>query len=605
MQDASAELQFLSGIRVVDFTQFEAGPSCTEALAWLGAEVVKIENPKIGDPGRRLRPGHPDDDPYYFQVFNANKKSITVNLKSPRGLELVKDLLRKADVCVENMAPGTIERLGLGYDVVRELNPGIIYCQVKGFGTGSPYEKNLAFDMIAQATGGTISVTGEKGRMPVKPGLSLGDTGTGMTMAITILGALYRRAATGEGHRLQVAMQDAMLHYMRTNFSTQARSGKAVERDGTRSGGGSNAPSGLYPCAPGGPNDYVWIMTSRANPEHWSRLMQGHGPRGTDPRSALRHAARARPARRGARHDHPRMDHDADQARGDGSGRQCRHPRRRRVRHDGADQRPELRAARHHAGHAASQAQAIQDASMAGPRRRQAAARDGITDAGPAHRRGADNLARLSEAEVKALHGEGVVRSRPSTTRRDRYNPVLPGAEGPLESGGPTASGGSRRRGKGETCVFCACPGEGRAASPFYVCYEKPFYICYEKPFYICYEIRNGPTSAQPSSPGMSHHPALILTFRFRLSPHVDQDLLNLLMQPREHIYTHRHACYELTLYSFGRHMAIFRRLRNSTEQRGLDETKIHIRDALRHTDIRIVGRARVSQELVRISGAR
>jgi len=277
MPDVSTELQFLSGIRVVDFTQFEAGPSCTEALAWLGAEVVKIETPKTGDPGRRLRTGQPDDDPYYFHMFNANKKSITVNLKSPRGLELVKNLLLKADVCVENMAPGTIERLGLGYDVVRELNPGIIYCQVKGFGTGSPYEKNLAFDMIAQATGGTISVTGEKGRMPVKPGLSLGDTGTGMTMAITILGALFRRAATGEGHRLQVAMQDAMLHYMRTNFATQARSGKAVERDGTHSCGGSNAPSGLYPCAPGGLNDYVWIMTSRANPEHWSRLCKVMG----------------------------------------------------------------------------------------------------------------------------------------------------------------------------------------------------------------------------------------------------------------------------------------------------------------------------------------
>ena len=131
--------------------------------------------------------------------------------------------------------------------------------------------------MIAQATGGTISVTGEKGRGPVKPGLSLGDTGTGMTMAISILGALHKRAKTGEGHRLQVAMQDAMLHYMRTNFSTQARSGKAVERDGTHSGGGSNAPSGLYPCAPGGPNDYVWIMTSRANPEHWARLCKVMG----------------------------------------------------------------------------------------------------------------------------------------------------------------------------------------------------------------------------------------------------------------------------------------------------------------------------------------
>ena len=288
MSDMSTELDFLAGIKVVDFTQFEAGPSCTEALAWLGAEVVKIENPGSGDPGRRLRKGQPDDDPYYFHMFNANKKSIALNLKSPRGLEIVKDLLRKADVCVENMAPGTIERLGLGYDDVRAINPGIIYCQVKGFGTGSPYEKNLAFDMIAQATGGTISVTGERGRQPVKPGLSLGDTGTGMTMAISILGALHKKQKTGEGHRLQVAMQDAMLHYMRTNFSTQARSGKAVERDGTRSGGGSNAPSGLYPCAPGGLNDYVWIMTSRANPEHWTRLckVMGREDLTADPRFA-------------------------------------------------------------------------------------------------------------------------------------------------------------------------------------------------------------------------------------------------------------------------------------------------------------------------------
>ncbi len=277
MPNNSADYDFLAGVRVVDFTQFEAGPSCTEALAWMGAEVVKIENPGVGDPGRRLRPGQPDDDPYYFQQMNANKKSITVNLKSPEGLALVKDLLRKADITVENMAPGTIERLGLGYEDVKAINPGIVYCQIKGFGEGSPYVKNLAFDMIAQAMGGTISVTGEKGRQPVKPGISLGDTGTGMTMAVTILAALRKRDKTGEGCRLQVAMQDAMMHYMRTNFATQARSGKAVERDGTRSGGGSNAPSGLYPCAPGGSNDYVWIMTSRGNPEHWVRLCKAMG----------------------------------------------------------------------------------------------------------------------------------------------------------------------------------------------------------------------------------------------------------------------------------------------------------------------------------------
>src|SRR5216684_5811545 len=145
MDGIGVELDCLEGVRVVDFTQFEAGPSCTEVLAWLGAEVVKIENPKTGDPGRRLRPGHPDDDPYYFQQFNANKKSITLNLKAQEGLAIVKDLLRKADITVDNMAPGTIERLGLGYDEVKKLNPLIIFCSIQGFVTGSKYEKGLAF----------------------------------------------------------------------------------------------------------------------------------------------------------------------------------------------------------------------------------------------------------------------------------------------------------------------------------------------------------------------------------------------------------------------------------------------------------------------------
>ena len=274
MTENTAEFKFLSGIKIVDFTQFEAGPSCTEALAWLGADVVKIENPKMGDPGRRLRPGQPDNDPYYFHVFNANKKSITVNLKSEKGLSLVKDMLRKADVCIENFAPGAIERLGLGYDVVKAINPGIIYAQVKGFGEGSPYEKNLAFDMIAQACGGTFSVTGEADGPPTRPGISLGDTGTGMLMAITILGALFKRRETGEGHRLQVAMQDAIMHYMRINFATQGLTGQAAKRGGSKVPGVNNAPMGLYPCAPGGPNDYVYIMTSRANPDHWDRLLK-------------------------------------------------------------------------------------------------------------------------------------------------------------------------------------------------------------------------------------------------------------------------------------------------------------------------------------------
>ncbi|MDA1100459.1 MAG: CoA transferase [Proteobacteria bacterium] len=273
MSHSVTDFTFLQGVKVIDFTQFEAGPSCTESLAWLGADVVKIENPKMGDPGRRLRPNEPDTDPYYFHMFNANKKSVAVNLKSPEGFNLVKDMIRKADVMMENFAPGTIERLGLSYDVVKAINPGIIYAQVKGFGEGSPFEKNLAFDMIAQACGGTFSVTGEMDGPPTRPGVTIGDTGTGMLMAITILGALYKRRETGEGHRLQVAMQDAMLHYMRVNFATQGRTGTAALRGSSKVPGVTNAPMGLYPCAPGGSNDYVYIMTSRANPEHWDRLL--------------------------------------------------------------------------------------------------------------------------------------------------------------------------------------------------------------------------------------------------------------------------------------------------------------------------------------------
>ena len=264
----------LAGVRILDLTQFEAGPSCTEALAWLGAEVVKVENPKGGDPGRMSFGGVPDRESPYFLMFNANKKSITVNLKSARGLEIIKEMVRRADVFVENFAPGAIERLGLGYDTVRELNPAIIYAQVKGFGVGGPYQGNLAFDMIAQACGGVMSITGESDGPPVKPGATIGDTGTGMLLAISILAALYRRKDTGQGERLDVAMQDAMLHYIRVAFSVSTRSGQAAPRAGAKVLSGGNAPSGIYPCAPGGANDYIYVYTSRANLAHWHRLLQ-------------------------------------------------------------------------------------------------------------------------------------------------------------------------------------------------------------------------------------------------------------------------------------------------------------------------------------------
>src|SRR5271167_4039321 len=167
-------------------------------------------------------------------------------------------------------APGAIERLGLGYDVVSAINPGIIYAQVKGFGDGSPYEKGLSFDPIAQAAGGAMSIAGERDGRPVKPGPTIGDTGTGMLMAFSIVSALFDRVRTGKGRRLQVAMQDSVMHYSRGMFITQARTGAAAPRRMPS----FNPPGGIYPCQPGGPNDYVYLLTSRANPEHWPRLLK-------------------------------------------------------------------------------------------------------------------------------------------------------------------------------------------------------------------------------------------------------------------------------------------------------------------------------------------
>ena len=263
----------LAGVRIVDLSQFEAGPSCTEALAWLGAEVVKVEPPGKGEQSRRAFARPSNKDSWYFLQFNANKKSITLDLKSPEGMNVIKRLIGEADVFIENMAPGTIDRLGLGYDVVRGLNPRIIYAQVKGFGEGTPYQNYLSFDPIAQAFGGIMSVSGEPGSRPIKPGPGLGDTGTGMLLAISILGALYQAKDTGKGQRIQVAMEDACKHYIRLAWAFTAGSNEACGRYGPKALGGRTAPQGVFRCKGGGANDYVYIMCHAAMPEHWERLL--------------------------------------------------------------------------------------------------------------------------------------------------------------------------------------------------------------------------------------------------------------------------------------------------------------------------------------------
>ena len=262
----------LAGVRVLDMTQFEAGPSCTETLAWMGAEVVKLENPKGGDAGRYATSEKQGVDSYYFMQFNSGKKSITCNLKTPEGVALVKKLVREANVFIENFAPGVVKRMGLDYESLKAENPNIIYASVKGFAEGSPYEKFLSFDMIGQSAGGVLSITGEPDGKPCKPGATLADTGTGMLMSITILGALYRQQATGQGEHLQLAMQDAMTQYTRLAYAYRDMNDEAAPRAGAKLFTTGNAPVGIFPCKPGGKNDYVYIYTTRAGNHHWERL---------------------------------------------------------------------------------------------------------------------------------------------------------------------------------------------------------------------------------------------------------------------------------------------------------------------------------------------
>lgn len=277
----------LAGIRVVDLTQFEAGTSITETLAWLGADVIKIENPVGGEQGRSASSERKDADSYYFMLLNANKRSVTLNLKDQRGKKMLRDMIAKADIFAENFAPGVIEKLGFSYDEVAKINPRIIYATVKGFGKGSPYESNLAFDMIAQAAGGVMSITGEPTGRPIKPGVTLGDTGTGLHAVIGVLAALFQRTVSGRGQKVEVAMQDAMVNYCRIAYSHQLATNKACERKGNRVVLG-NAPCDVFKCKPGGHNDYVYIYTSRATNAHWERLCEviGREDLKADPRYA-------------------------------------------------------------------------------------------------------------------------------------------------------------------------------------------------------------------------------------------------------------------------------------------------------------------------------
>ncbi|MCY4093837.1 MAG: CoA transferase [Gammaproteobacteria bacterium] len=241
----------LDGMRVLDMTQYEAGTSCTQALAWMGADVVKVEAPGRGDPGRG-----PNGNAEYFIVWNSNKRSVAIDLKSEKGRELFLDLVPKFDVFVENYGPGVIEKLDLTYDVMRARNPDIIYARLKGFGLEGPWSDFKCYDMVAQAAAGAFSITGEADGPPMRPGPTMGDAGTGVQMALAICGAYIQKLRTGHGQFIELSMQEAMTYYLRTSTS----GGRFGERPAGRSGNGGGPYSNLYPCKGDGPNDYLFVM---------------------------------------------------------------------------------------------------------------------------------------------------------------------------------------------------------------------------------------------------------------------------------------------------------------------------------------------------------
>jgi formyl-CoA transferase len=269
-------MEALKGIRILDLSHVQAGPTGTQLMAWMGADVIKLE-PPTGDITRGQLRDVPNADSLYFTMLNCNKRSITVNMKSPEGKGVFVELLKKSDVVVENFGPGVIERLGFPWEKVHEINPRVVMASIKGFGSTGPYADFKAYENVAQAMGGAMSTTGVPEGPPFVTGAQIGDTGTGLHLVIGILAALHQRSRTGKGQYVEVAMMDGVMNLCRvkfrdhqrltrgplTEYSVKTEQGMGdVPRAGNDSGGGQLGNA--IHCKPLGPNDWIYVVVQEA-----------------------------------------------------------------------------------------------------------------------------------------------------------------------------------------------------------------------------------------------------------------------------------------------------------------------------------------------------
>jgi formyl-CoA transferase len=290
--------QALKGIRVLDFTHVQSGPTCTQLLAWFGADVIKIERPGEGDITRGQLRDVPNADSLYFTMLNHNKRSITLDTKNKTGKEVLERLIKTCDILVENFAPGVLDRMGFSWETIHKLNPRMIVASIKGFGPG-PYEDCKVYENVAQCTGGSASTTGFRDGLPLVTGAQIGDSGTGLHLAVGILAALNQRHTTGLGQRVDAAMQDGVLNLCRVKLRDQQRLahgpmkeysqfgegipfGDAVPRAGNDSGGGQ--PGRILKCKgwETDPNAYIYFITQAPV---WEKICDVIGEPGwkTDP----------------------------------------------------------------------------------------------------------------------------------------------------------------------------------------------------------------------------------------------------------------------------------------------------------------------------------